>query len=147
VLELGCGDCRDLAAYSATFGVAVSAIFLDCDLAALHCARFSFPDATLLQGDIRRLPLRAPFDLVVARHPDVDRSPEDWRTALQAASARLATGGILLMTTYSAPELERISGWLASCNLRPCAVSSARLSPPGLSGRDRFVAAYRSYNN
>jgi SAM-dependent methyltransferase len=146
VLELGCGDCRELAAYSMAFN-AVSVVNVDLDLPVLRNVRLSLPNATLIQANITQLPFHARFDLIVARHPNVDQRPRDWRCVLQHTPNWLAEWGILLVTTYSVAEHERISGWLSSCDLTRLVVESARLSPPGLSGRDRFVLAYRSYNN
>lgn len=119
-------------------------VLLDLDLVALRKARKASPDAALIQGNITRLPFRAQFDLIVARHPNVDQRPRDWAYAFQHSQQWLSERGILLITAYAEPEIERIVGWLASCNLVPAALEFARLSPPGLTGRDRLVLAYQN---
>src|SRR5258708_12729637 len=76
VLELGCGH-RPVLAAPNPLHVAV-----DHDDRALHTAQIPVtpvqPEVALhlLQADIEHLPFLAPFDLILARHPDVHRSPD-----------------------------------------------------------------------
>jgi SAM-dependent methyltransferase len=141
ILDLGCGDCRASAAYAIAYPEA-RIVYLDRDLVSLRQARRLLLTAALVQGDITRLPLHPRFDLVVARHPDVDWHPDDWSSALRNAANWLTARGVLLITAYSASEIERISGWLSS-ELVPLPFDSARLCQPDLVSHDRFVLAYQ----
>jgi ubiquinone/menaquinone biosynthesis C-methylase UbiE len=139
-LEVGCGSCPGLALCAAPGAVAVG---LDLDLAALRQARRQYPGVWLVQADSARLPFRDQFDLILVRHPDLDRHRNAWEWALRDLASLLSDSGLLLVTAYSAPEIETARGWLTRSGLAPVPPIFDQLIPPGLSGRDRFALAYR----
>src|SRR5258708_39053716 len=102
------------------------------------------PHLHLAQADITRLPLRAYFDLVIVRHPDVDRHSTAWRLAIAHAPALICKDGLLLVTTYALPEIESVDAWMKSTPLVPIPISTATLAPPGLQGCDRFIRCWRN---
>ena len=112
---------------------------VDIDLAALRTR----PVANLLQADITHLPLRKHFDLVLVRHPDIDKHPRDWRMALTGVPGWLAPQGCLLLTTYNAAEMDLMRGWLLNSPLKPSVLPESRLAPVGVAGRDRYALMYR----
>ena len=143
VLELGCGAFAGaLKIYSR--GSEMFLLGMDRDPQRLSQAHPQVPDAWFLQADITSLPLSLTyrFDLVVVRHPDIDRDPGEWRSSLAAAPGFLATSGWLVVTTYSAAELEQIRGWLSLTELRNFPLDTHRLAAPGLQGRDAFVMCW-----
>jgi hypothetical protein len=116
---------------------------LDIDLAALRRARRQYPAVNLVQADSARLPFRDRFDLILARHPDLDRYRNAWQRAFRGITSWLSDSGLLLVTAYSAPEIDLMRGWLMGNNLVPVPLVVDQLIPPGLSGRDRFAVVYR----
>lgn len=88
------------------------------------------------------LPLKPGFDLILARHPDVFLHAADWRRALTGSADRLAVNGMLLVTTYSAPEYERVYNWLVDTALIPLTFLPEGLTAVGLAGRDSYVLTY-----
>jgi hypothetical protein len=116
---------------------------VDHDAMALLTIHNSF--IHLIQADISRLPFDAPFDLIVARHPDVDRHTTAWQQALVHASNLLDKAGYLLVTTYSLPEIERVNGWMESMALISLSVPTKHLVPPGLQGCDRYIGCWRNF--
>ncbi len=97
----------------------------------------------MLQANITRLPLRARFDLIVARHPDVDRHRADWERALSASADWLNENGILLITLYSLLEADTVRAYLSRAPLAPFPLGHSHLPAPGLVGQDRFVLVYQ----
>jgi hypothetical protein len=118
-------------------------IALDFDLAALRQARRQYPGVNLVQADSARFPFRDRFDLILARHLDLDRFRTAWQRTFRGITGWLSGSGLLLVTAYSAPEIDLVRGWLAGGDLIPVPLAVDQLIPPGLSGRDRFVLAYR----
>jgi len=96
-----------------------------------------------VQAHITRLPLRARFDWIVARHPDVDRRHADWERALTTTHDWLNAGGVLLITLYSLLEVDTVSDWMSHTALVPYGLREGQIIAPGLAGRDRFVLAYQ----
>ncbi|MCC7210040.1 MAG: hypothetical protein IT323_22240 [Anaerolineae bacterium] len=144
--DLGCGAAHDALVYRAAWPDALI-VGLDSDrLAALGWRqglrggeRFYF-----VRGDAAWPPLAPHFDVILVRHPDLNRSPKSWIKALRAAAGLLAARGALLVSTYSLSEIERARRWLdAEAALTPLGFDPAALAPVGLSGRDRFALAYR----
>lgn len=97
----------------------------------------------LIQADIIYLPLRVRLDLILVRHPDVDRHRCDWERVFTGVAHLLTTPGTLIVTTYSIPELELISRWLAETGLIRMPLDTGQLAEPDLVGRDGFVIVYR----
>ncbi len=141
VLDLGCGDCRDAAAYYES-GWSPDTLLVGLDL-DFHTLRQTNKRAIHpVQADLMHLPLRARFDLILVRHPDVARQPAAWEFALNHLIGWLADPGSVLITTYSVLEVDTLRGWLAGNTLKLLALDTSRLAAPGLAGRDRFVMAY-----
>jgi SAM-dependent methyltransferase len=140
-LDLGCGDCRDAAAYyESGWTPDTLLVGLDLDFHTLHQANKSAIHP--VQADLTRLPLRARFDLILVRHPDVARQPAAWEFALNHLIDWLADPGFALITTYGVSEVDSLRGWIAGSALKPLALDTSRLAAPGLAGRDRFVMVY-----
>jgi SAM-dependent methyltransferase len=149
VLEIGCGDCDGVPLASIAGALYVG---VDIDLAALHMAilrRAIHCQSTInqtalhfIQADIAHLPLRAHFDLILVRHPDVDRHRAAWERAFRGIVPLLTRAGILIVTTYSVAETETIRGWLGTTGLIHLPLDTGRLAETDLIGRDRFVIAY-----
>jgi SAM-dependent methyltransferase len=142
-LEVGCGACPGLAVIAAS---GLMAVALDLDLAALRRAWRQHPGLRLVQADSARLPFRRRFDLfdlIMVRHPDLDRSREGWQRTFQDMPGWLSDSGLMVVSAYSAPEIDLARGWLATGGLVPVPLTVDHLIPPGLSGRDRFVVVCR----
>ncbi len=134
ILELGSAEGQSTETLMARYPAA--AIYgVDDDLAALQ--RVPPPMQPIL-ADVRALPFNMRFDLIVIRHPDIDRSSQAWEQAIRGTPALLAPGGLLIVTCYSLPEAERLRGWLDALPLMPMKLPET-LSAPDLSGRDRFI--------
>ena len=116
---------------------------LDVDLAALRQARRQYPTLNLVQADSARLPFRRRFDLIVARHPDLDRYRTAWQDTFRGITGWLHDSGLAVVTAYSAPEIDLARGWLESGHLVPVPLAVDQLIPPGLAGRDRLMVVYR----
>lgn len=138
ILDAGCGAGADWAVYRAAYPAA-RIVGLDRDGGALRRAG---READRVQADLKALPFGAGFDLVLARHPDLDRRRDSWARFLVEAPVK--AGGLLLVSAYALPEIEQARDWLRGAptwEALPLAVE--RLAPPGLMGRDRFSLVYR----
>jgi SAM-dependent methyltransferase len=131
ILDIGCGDCRDVPAYRDVLSD-VPIVGIDQDRSALHLAHRH--NVLAVEANIATLPLQSTFDLVLMRHPDLDRHRADWENVLHVVSRW--QNSILLITTYSAAEMDQIQHML------PFLTMPDDLAPPGLAGRDRFAAIY-----
>lgn len=116
-------------------------IGVDYDSAALHtAAQRTLPVLRLVCADAEYVPLPvACTDLILIRHPDVHRAPEGWARALRNAPRLLRDGGVLMVTTYTQPELAQVRHWLEGVPLVLLPLSS--LVAVGLQGRDRHIFA------
>jgi hypothetical protein len=145
-VDLGCGAAQDALVYRAAWPEVVI-IGLDSDrLAGLGWRQGLRGDERLffVRGDATSPPLAPRFDVVLVRHPDLNRRLEGWRLALPAAAGLLRIDGVLLVTTYSLSEIERARRWLdPETALTPLVLNPVMLAPVGLSGRDRYALAYR----
>jgi SAM-dependent methyltransferase len=156
VLELGCGDCCEVPLVS---NPGAFYIGLDLDHGALrraggilqanlypsdnHNEAISQCRFHLIQADIVYLPFRTQFDLILVRHPDVDRHRGDWELIFTGIAHLLTESGTLILTTYSVPELELISTWLAETGSICMPLDTGQLAEPDLVGRDRFVSVHQ----
>jgi hypothetical protein len=142
---LGCGACPDAAIYHAVCPGA-RIVGADIDRVALKRARqlvFTAPWLWPLQADVRALPFKAGFDLLLVRHPDVDRFRSAWEQVLSVLPRFLTTPGWVLVTTYGVTEIEAARNWLSRTELTPVPLLEERLVGAGLAGRDRFALAWR----
>lgn len=140
-LDLGCGDCRSRAAYYES-GWPSDTLLVGLDLNFQALRQANRRAIHLLQADLLHLPLRARFDLILMRHPDVARQPTAWQFALSHLDCWLTQSGAAVITAYSVPEMDTMRRWFPEGILKPLALDTSRLTPPGLSGRDRFVTVY-----
>jgi hypothetical protein len=137
ILDAGCADGRGFPIYRAVYSTA-RIVGVDWEIASLRAA----PHGYTIQADLNRLPFRGGFDLVLARHPDLDRHRSGWARFLRQAP--LNDGGLLVVSTYALPEIEQARDWLLNDeSLEPVSLAIEHLAPPGLAGRDRFVLVYR----
>ncbi len=140
VLEPGCGVFESAPFLRAAFPYALL-IGVDRDRYAIGAhARQSA--AILIEADIRALPFRAAFDLIVIRHPDVHRSRASWEALIRSLSRWIASGGYVLVTTFTLEEHERVRAWLPD-GLRVIPVERAALPAADAVARDRFVLLAR----
>jgi hypothetical protein len=116
---------------------------VDVDAAALVYASRTHPDVRrwLLQAELCRPPLHTPFDLILIRHPDVDRRATQWERAVPVITRHLAPTGVLLLTTYAAAEMAVMTQWLTHLETIPLDV--AVLAPVSLHGRDKVARLFR----
>ena len=141
VLDLGCGDCRDVVAYYESGWLAdTHVVGIDLDFRGL--AKIGGRTIHLAQADFRQLPLSASFDLILIRHPDIARNKVAWQYAVKQLSEWLSGNGAVLISTYSVPEMDMIRDWLRGTAFRSFALDMTNIVPPGLAGRDRFLMVY-----
>jgi hypothetical protein len=124
----------------------VLVISLDTDVEALGRARKQAATNHLIQADINYLPLQRQFDLVLARHPDIDLHKNDWQAVLATIGNLLTYRGFLVITTYSVHEVETLRRWLYHQPLMPFPLEQARLTEPDIDGQDRFILAFQLHN-
>jgi SAM-dependent methyltransferase len=143
LLDLGCGICADVPTYFAAGAQRVCAV--DWDRIALRAARRIHRSKALclIYGDVRTIAF-APhaFDAILIRHPDVERAPLIWRTALARAPRWLKHTGRLLLTTYSLTELSALRSICRAARLRAVPLDEHRLKPAPLSGRDSYALCF-----
>jgi hypothetical protein len=163
-LELACGDDPAVAHYFTAYCASTRFFAVDHDYLALkrlglQAALLSpalsptqakgkgaiqnnwIQRAILLLASITALPFAARFDLIIARHPDIDRHRADWQTAFSRLPTYLSPGGHVLVTTYSISEADQLRDWLKVITADE--VLLLNLAPPALTGRDRFIFCYR----
>jgi hypothetical protein len=133
ILEIGSG--RDPG--SLFYYPDVPTCAVDLDAVALQSARKTNPHSCFfpIAGDAARLPLRADFDLILVRHPDVDKWPDRWVGVWAALATRRY--GILIVTTYGVHEMTTIRSSLGRYANFP--LRYERLAAVPLSGADRYV--------
>lgn len=121
---------------------------LDLDMEALAQAQATTASfvgrVQIVVGDIGNIAQLAPgpYDLVVIRHPDVDRHPASWRAGLRACSRELAADGLLVATAYSTAEaafIEQTMQTLPMIERREILFSAI---PVALAGNDRYILVY-----
>ena len=107
-------------------------------------ASSQLPTAFFLQAEAADLPFgyTSHFDLIIARHPDIDRYPADWRASFATLPRLLKSAGRLVVTTYNAAELTQIRDWLTATVWQEVPLDRHRLVAPGLQGRDAHVLCW-----
>jgi len=144
VVIVGAGDCDECAALIAVFPTShVTAI--DAVPGAVQQARRRFVSqgVEVLEGDAADiLPTLPRFQVVLVRHPDVDRQPAGWAHNLTACAAYLEQGGVIVVTAYTFHEVEWLRAHIeSSCpGLRLQPVDP--LIPVAISGADRYILVY-----
>lgn len=120
-----------------------SIIGLDQDSDALKRAFRREPSIYWLCADLTHLPfaLCPQFDLILARHPNVDGAPGAWACFLEAVPNLLMSRGYFVVTNYSALESDKVRQWLAPApNLFEIPIEG--LPPTDLVGHDAWVRVY-----
>lgn len=135
ILEAGCGNWETRPILLRCFP---NARLVGVDLRPLHLTGF-------VQADIRALPFKNSFDLLLIRHPNIHRSRETWQPFLSQVDRWLSPGGMFLITVYSAAEAELMRAWLPPLKLVP--IESGRLAPVNLAGQDRYFFALSNAAN
>ncbi len=137
VLDVGCGAChtRDI----------LHALWQDATLIGVDADPTELPRQPLLQtmilcADVCALPFCDPFDMVLCRHPDLDRHRTVWAAFFQ--NVRRWARQTVLVTTYTLPEFEALSKWVGKPLAGWQEVGMANLPPAGIDGRDAWVGAW-----
>ena len=144
VLSVGCGSFPTAGPLRRLFPAAML-VGIDHSLDDLRAGRgrWGVADVRLIGGDAARMPLAgmARFDLILIRHPDVDRHPERWRQVCRALPRVLSPGGRVLVSCYAAHEMAAIRAGLIAGGAKPL---PARLSlaPVDLIGQDRWLVGF-----
>jgi hypothetical protein len=99
----------------------------------------------LVEADVQRLPFATKFDLIIIRHPDLDRHYDAWHSAI--FNLPVTPNGIVVITVYSTAEAERVRDWFSALQFSPLQLDTSRLHPIHLDGRDRFIFVYRHLAN
>ncbi len=84
-----------------------------------------------------------PYDLVLIRHPDIARQMERWQDVLKLAGHRLRLEGVLVVSTFSLPEIAFVHRVLATQNIAIVPGSPYTAVPVPLQGNDRYVLIAR----
>lgn len=142
IYDLGCGGLDDAFIYRALWPAA-QIVGLDRDRDALRRAQRRDPSLPLVEAELTALPLLPRADLILIRHPDVDRHPDEWAHLFASLPALLLSDANVLITTYTAPEFDRVRRWLAD-RLLPLSINAATLEAVGLDGRDRYNGYFKS---
>lgn len=101
VLDLGCGTGRNTR-FLADLGHTVLGITNDVEEAQAARYLSSTPGCYYVVGDIRELPLRATFNIVLANEVLHQISKDDSRAVLEAARAITAANGLHVVSGYLA---------------------------------------------
>jgi len=136
ILEIGSGRTPGTPFYFTDTPI----VAVDSDAEALRAAHRAtqHPCFYSVQADAANLPLPIPlkqFDLIVVRHPDLDKTPDRWGVIFQHILGGVC--GILVTTTYSALEMDMLRGWLSTWDAYP--IRYQHLTATALDGSDRFV--------
>ena len=136
ILDVGCGAFASAAMLDTLFPGAL-VCGLDRDWGALQFA----PTRRVILADGARLPF-APtpgFDLILVRHPDVDRRWEGWQRVGAALGACLAAEGRIVVSCYSPHEADALRVVLLRVGLELLPLDQKILPPANLAGQDRVV--------
>jgi hypothetical protein len=82
------------------------------------------------------------YDLLVMRHPDIARFPDQWRGVLGQVAHWLTADGLIIITTYSLDEVQFVKSLLQQL-VTLSADAPYTSKPLDLQGNDRYIVAYR----
>ncbi|MBN1964951.1 MAG: hypothetical protein JW910_09905 [Anaerolineae bacterium] len=138
VLNLGCGAFPEANLLRQCFPAA-QLLGIDRD----HRALRAVPGVALLVGEGERLPFgdEVRFELVLVRHPDVDRDSVAWGRVGAAVPARLVGNGRVLVSCYAAHEGAVLRDGLLRGGAVPLALPGG-LPAVDLAGRDRILLVF-----
>lgn len=134
-LSIGCGSFAEYSLLANRWGAWLH-VGLDWDRTALGEAQH---EAGRLNANALHLPFACRFALILIRHPDVARYPQQWGAILGDVPRWLVQNGVLLITTFTAAELSFAQVY---CSLPRLALAELSLAPPNLVSHDRFFLAY-----
>ncbi len=97
VLDLGCGGGDPIARYFIEHGHPVTGV--DASGPLLDLGRERFPEATWIEGDMRRLALGTRFDLIVAWNSFFHLQRDEQRAMFTTFAEHTRPGGALLFTS------------------------------------------------
>lgn len=97
VLDIGCGPGEPIARYLLETGCAVTGV--DAAPEMIDIAKSTFPDATWLVSDMRKLDLNATFDGLLAWNSFFHLSPQDQRAMFPVFRRHAAAGAALMFTS------------------------------------------------
>ncbi len=147
ILDIGCGqghECRELL----DVFQAATLIAVETDEDAVRQAQTVLSDlrarATVIHGDAAALSTLAPgtYDLIVIRHPDVDRQPGKWNAIFKAAVEQVRARGFAIVTTYTLPEAAFVNESLEVLRLKMLPGSPYSALPVAMTGIDRYILIY-----
>ena len=141
ILDVGCGTFASADVLRARFPAAL-VCGLDRDGDVLQFAPpWPGPAGCVIVADGAWLPF-APtpgFDLILVRHPDVDRRREGWQRVGVALAACLAAEGRIVVSCYSPHEADVLRAVLLRVGLEMLPLDQKILPPANLAGQDRVV--------
>jgi hypothetical protein len=82
------------------------------------------------------------YDLVVIRHPDIARFPDQWIGILGQVAHWITADGLIIITTFSLDEVQCVKSLLQQ-PVTLSADSPYTSKPLDLQGNDRYIVAYR----
>jgi 16S rRNA G1207 methylase RsmC len=109
ILELGCGAFSEASVYRQMFPEAMI-VGVDNNESVLEQARHTNRalNIAFALADGTAMPFAKVFDLILIRHPNIDRHRQSWKQIFIDANKYLKPGGHLVATVYSLPEYEQV---------------------------------------
>jgi len=149
ILDIGCGRGEECLALRELFERAdIVAIDLDEDAARAAGSLLSTASRIeVVHGNAITLAGNAAthnYDLIVARHPDVDRRPQNWINVLRFMSDHVSATGTIVLTAYTVPEATFVNNYMESLGHVLLDGSPYSAVPVAMTGADRYVLLYRS---
>jgi hypothetical protein len=136
ILDVGCGEFASAPVLSRLFPDALL-VGMDLNWGILHVT----PGRVRIVADGAALPFATfpGFDLILVRHPDVDRRPQGWQRVGMMLCGYLGERGRVVVTCYSRYELDALRAVLIQVGLAALALDQKTLPPVDLVGQDRVV--------
>lgn len=137
VLEVGCGACQT---EDVLHGLWQETTLIGVDSDPNELPRHTSAHTLFLCANVCALPFRDPFDMVLCRHPDIERQTRAWAGFFRDVG-RWARQTVLV-TTYTLPEFEIVYGWVKASLVGWRELGIGNLPPAGIDGRDAWVGAW-----
>lgn len=93
----------------------------------------------VIVAEAPHFPFDCLFSLVIVRHPDLDKTPENWQIIFDHLPSLITRGGFLLITTYTYAEYQTV---IDNLPWPAYPLDLVTLTPPDLVGSDRYVLAF-----
>lgn len=118
-------------------------VLIELDLQAvkwLH-QHWSESGIKIVHGDAAALTSLAPgpYDLVIVRHPNIERFPERWTAVFSAVKLNLREDGLLLLSAYSLAEVSALKTCLAKVGIDLEYSPQLTNQPLDLQGNDHYL--------